>query len=535
MFGTFSPLLALLAASLCPVPAQAVGPLVDVGYARYQGSAGENGITQWLGIRYAAPPLGRLRYAAPADPPFNRTIQNATQHGPLCLSTGAHYPQSGHSEDCLFLDVYAPTHARVGSKLPVVLQIPGGGLNLLSEANLNGSELIQAAGMNAVVVTHNYRVGTFGFLPGKEVHARGALNAGFLDQRKAMQWVQEHIASFGGDPGHVVLSGASAGAQSITVHLTAYGGRPTNLFRAVAAESQAFPALFDISGSQYIYDAFVERTGCTGAVDTLTCLRGLDIAVLQKASVVMPLPGRTNPPNYLYGATVDGDLIPDFPYTLWKEGRILDVPAIFGADTNDGTKFTPANVSTVEDMDNFLLDNWNLINQTSLDTINKYYPVLDQFPNHGEYFLSAATAYGELRYACFGIFVSKYCREHNNPRSTWLYRYNVQDPAQIASGLGTPHTVEVVAIWGTNSGATVPASYLTTNKNIIPIMQGYWTSFIRTLNPNTFRAPGAPEWEAFNGNNRILLETNTTRMETISPEQQEHCDFFWQIGRAIGQ
>ncbi|KAI0689779.1 triacylglycerol lipase [Cytidiella melzeri] len=525
----------LFAASLNCDPALAVAPLVDVGYTKYHGSAGANGITQWLGIRYAAPPLGGLRYAAPTDPPVNRTTQIADQHGSLCFSTGAPYPESGHSEDCLFLDVYAPTSARVGSKLPVVFQIPGGGLNSLSPANLNGSQLIQAAEMKAIVVTHNYRVGSFGFLPGKEVHANGTLNAGLLDQRKAMQWVQKHIASFGGDPGHIVLSGSSAGAQSITVHLTAYGGKPTNLFQGVAAESLSFPELFNITSSQFMYDGFVERTGCAGTADTLACLRGSDVAVLQNASVDTPLPGRTNPPNFLYGATIDGDLIPEVPFKLWQGGKIVNVPAIFGADNNDGTVFTPTDLNTVEDMDNFLLDNWNLLNQTSLDVINNFYPVSDQFPNHGEFYFNAATAYGELRYACFGILASRDCRKFNTAGTTWLYHYNVQDPAEIAAGLGTPHTIELVAIWGTNSGAPVPASYLTTNKNIIPIMQGYWTSFIRTLNPNTFRAPGAPEWVAFDGNNRILLETNTTRMETIDPVQQSHCNFFWQIATALQQ
>ena len=75
-----------------------------------------------------------------------------------------------------------------------MFKIPGGGLNSLSDANFNGSELIQAASMDAIVVTHNYRVGSFGFLPGKEVQANGSLNVGFLDQRKALQWIQEHIA-----------------------------------------------------------------------------------------------------------------------------------------------------------------------------------------------------------------------------------------------------------------------------------------------------------------------------------------------------
>jgi carboxylesterase type B len=97
------------------------------------------------------------------------------------------------------------------------------------------------------------------------------------------------------------------------------------------AESQSFPQLFNVSGSQFIYDAFVERAGCSGASDTLACLRGLDSATLQNASVSMPLPGRTHPPNFLYSTTIDGDLIPDLPFNLFNDGRFVDVPTVFGS------------------------------------------------------------------------------------------------------------------------------------------------------------------------------------------------------------
>jgi carboxylesterase type B len=228
--------------------------------------------------------------------------------------------------------------------------IQGGGLNEDSNPNLNGSQLIEAADFNMIVVTHNYRVGTFGFLASKEIQANGNINNGFLDQRKALQWVQDHIdqvrtesipvdltivsntrfCQFGGDPGHVVLSGDSAGAQSITVHLTAFGGAPTNLFHGVIAESQSFPPIFNVSFIQFAYDALVNRTGCTNETDTLACLRGLDIATLQNASIAIPYPGRHNTPNFLYGAIVDGSLIPDIPYNLFLAGKFVDVPSVFG-------------------------------------------------------------------------------------------------------------------------------------------------------------------------------------------------------------
>lgn len=135
---------------------------------------------------------------------------------------------------------------------------------------------------------------------------------------------------FGGDPSHVVLSGDSAGAQSITIHLTAFGGADTDLFAGVIAESQSFPPIFNVSSSQFAYDALVERTNCTEEADTLACLRALDIDVLQNDSIAMPFPGRNNTPNFFYNAVVDGDLIPDIPYKLFMNGMFVDVPSVFG-------------------------------------------------------------------------------------------------------------------------------------------------------------------------------------------------------------
>ena len=114
------------------------------------------------------------------------------------------------------------------------------------------------------------------------------------------------------------------------MHLTAYGGVETNLFHGVIAESQSFPPIFNVSESQFMYDAFVERVGCDGEDDTLACLRDQDVAVLQNASISIPLPGRNSTPNFLYGAVVDGDLIPEIPYILFAEGKFVNVPSVFG-------------------------------------------------------------------------------------------------------------------------------------------------------------------------------------------------------------
>lgn len=123
----------------------------------------------------------------------------SSQHGPQCLgtreivATGDSVP-AGFSEDCLFLDLYAPTNATADSKLPVYIYIQGGGFNANSNPNLNGGVLVAASGMNIVVITLGYRVGPYGFLASAEVQASGSLNNGLKDQRQALQWIQKHIS-----------------------------------------------------------------------------------------------------------------------------------------------------------------------------------------------------------------------------------------------------------------------------------------------------------------------------------------------------
>ena len=140
------------------IPSLAVNPVVKLDYTPYRGTALPNGVSQWLGIRYAAPPLGDLRFQTPQDPiSGNGTVVDADAHGPICLGTAQGPPSNESSEDCLFLDVYAPSHASKDSKLAVYFFIQGGGFNTNSNANYNGSGLVIASGMNIVVVNFNYR------------------------------------------------------------------------------------------------------------------------------------------------------------------------------------------------------------------------------------------------------------------------------------------------------------------------------------------------------------------------------------------
>ncbi|KAL1638810.1 hypothetical protein SLS58_008515 [Diplodia intermedia] len=521
----------------------AVDPAVSLDYAAYHGTQYANGITEWLGLRYAAPPLGDLRFAAPQDPLAAVGVTIANQHGPLCIATGASPSVTTTSEDCLFLDVYAPSNATQYSKLPVYFYIQGGGLNANTNPNYNGKGLIQAAGGDIVVVTFNYRVGPYGFLAGDEVAKGGSLNNGLKDQIKALQWLQKYITKFGGDPDHVVLGGSSAGAASITLLLTAYGGRDDGLFHAAAAESQSFGTVLTSRESQFMYDNLVIRTGCASSIDTLACLRSLPVALLQAENFNTPLPGAQNPPLYMYSTTIDNDLVPDYTYRLFAAGRFVRVPTIWGDDANEGTTFTPKNTSTLGESDTFLKDQFPALTPDQLGRINALYPVegTPVFAGAGLYWRQVSNAYGDMRYTCPGFYVASQYARAGCP--AWNYLWNVQDPAQVAQGLGVPHTIEVTAIWGPeNVNGAAPASYYPggVNSAMVPVVQAYWTSFIKCYDPNEYRLPGSPRWEEWQysfdtGFNRLVYETNFTRMENVDAVTKGRCGYLTSIGVDIKQ
>jgi carboxylesterase type B len=136
---------------------------------------------------------------------------------------------------------------------------------------------------------------------------------------------------FGGDPDHVTIGGDSAGAASVELHLTAYGGRDDGLFHAAAAESQSFGALLTVEESQYQYNALIQRVGCAKNTDTLQCLRNTDIAVLTKNNSNIPTPGGAgSPPLFMWGPVIDRNFTTDYSYNLFSQGNFIKVPSIFG-------------------------------------------------------------------------------------------------------------------------------------------------------------------------------------------------------------
>ncbi|KAI3607697.1 cephalosporin esterase [Moniliophthora roreri] len=332
------PILASIPNVFCLSKSRSVNdvPIVDLGYAQYQGVFDVNtNTTSYFGVRYAAPPVGELRWQAPQAPANVTGVQQADTEPSPCFSSGEIAPPDtvstshekrqtpAESEDCLFLNVYFPGDSIPGTLLPTVVWIHGGAYNFGSASMFTGSDLIRESEDGVVAVIIQYRLGFFGFLAGNEVKENGVLNAGLLDQNFALRWVNQHISKFGGDPTKVTIWGESAGAGSVLQHVIAEDGQTSpQLFRGAITSSTYLPSqyLFNDTIPQSLYDQVVEQTNCTSASDTLTCLRGVDASVLQAANTKINTAG-------LFGTfasvpVVDGTFIRQRATEALRQGKV---------------------------------------------------------------------------------------------------------------------------------------------------------------------------------------------------------------------
>ncbi|KAF2665150.1 alpha/beta-hydrolase [Microthyrium microscopicum] len=314
-------------------------PVVKLPYGSYQ-STYDKGSDAYIfkNVRFAAPPVGKLRFAKPAPPEKAEGIQNLKTSGIACPSIfpskllkgvlGAIPSAKGNlitplaenmmadQEDCLFLDVIVPAKAfKEGApKLPVLNWLYGGAYILGSKEFLfDGRPLVAASEGNLVYVSANYRLGALGWLAGTtlEKDSSGTPNAGLYDQRAVLEWIRDYIPLFGGNPQDVSVIGESAGAGSIMHQLTAFGGKQDPLFRKAIIQSAAFGTYtWDRTGHNTdVFKQLEAAADCSGK--GLECLRSKDFATIHKAQskVVDDAPGGT----FGFGPSPDGAWVRQLP------------------------------------------------------------------------------------------------------------------------------------------------------------------------------------------------------------------------------
>lgn len=386
-------LLALLAtvlvveASPAPYNKRADAPTATISQpkATIVGSTGLDHIEKFNGIPFAQPPTGSLRLKPPR--PINSALGTvkATAPAKSCpqfyFSTDtSDFPTSvlgelsnipifqkvtNAGEDCLTLDIRRPAGTKAGADLPVLVWIFGGGFELGSTGLYDGSSIVSASvelEMPVIFVAMNYRVGGFGFMPGSEILEDGAANLGLLDQRLALEWIADNIKDFGGDPFKVTIWGESAGSISVFDQMALYDGDHTYkgspLFRGGIMNSGSVVPADPVDGvkGQQVYDTVVQSAGCSGAQDTLECLRELDYTSFLNAAGSVPGILSYHSVALSYLPRPDGKVLTQSPDKIVTSGKYASVPFIVGDQEDEGTVFSlyQHNLTTTEHIVDYL-------------------------------------------------------------------------------------------------------------------------------------------------------------------------------------
>uniref|UniRef100_A0A8C5RP98 Carboxylic ester hydrolase n=1 Tax=Laticauda laticaudata TaxID=8630 RepID=A0A8C5RP98_LATLA len=309
----------------------------------------ERDVEVFLGIPYAKPPVGSLRFSPPQLAEPWTGLRDATSYPPMCLQD----PLVGQAlsdafanteqrislrimEDCLYLNIYVPAHSDKAEQLPVMVWIHGGGLLIGAASTYDGSVL--SAYENVVVVAIQYRLGILGFYSTGDEHARG--NWGLLDQVAALQWIQENIANFGGDPESVTIFGNSAGGFSSSAHVLSPLSK--GLFHKAISESGVAIAdvVFDAHPGK-LAKKIAGSISCptSSSVEMVRCLRGkteseILLATLEMDFTRMHLGGEEQHV-ILFPAVVDGHFFPKSPRELLAEKNFSNLPYILGVNDDD--------------------------------------------------------------------------------------------------------------------------------------------------------------------------------------------------------
>jgi para-nitrobenzyl esterase len=483
-------LMGVCAILLVASTAHAKDPLkVGTDGGKVQGTLSSDGqVRAFLGIPYAAPPVGPLRWKPPQPAAKWPGVRSATSFGPRCmqapLNSDMVFRDSGLSEDCLTLNVWTPAEKN-SAPLPVMVWIYGGGFDTggTSEPRQDGEHL---AHKGVIVVSMNYRLGIFGFfaLPSLAAespnHAAG--NYGLMDQLAAIDWVRRNIAAFGGDPAKVTIFGESAGSISVSAQMASPLSK--GLFAQAIGESGGAltgPGLTFLSlpvsekrGQEFAESAFKNSS--------LAYLRSVSAADLLNAASAVPHS------DHIFWPNVDGEFLPASVSAIYAAGDQAHVPLLAGWNKDEGD----------------LGD----IGQSGKPTTESLHALaVSRFGARAPEFLKAYSASNDAEAS---RAAEDFAGDAFIAYSTWewleaqvktgnapVYRYHFDlgspgDPLHPAA-IGAFHSDDIEYVFGTldsRRGATWrPEDY-----KLSELMQTYWTNFAKTGDPN---GAGLPAWPTY--------------------------------------
>jgi para-nitrobenzyl esterase len=466
--------LGLLAFAVRAEPVQVTGGAVE----------GEpiGALTRYLGIPFAAPPVGALRWRAPQPVVPWSGVKQARSFSPACAQTAV-WITLPKSEDCLYLNVWTP--AQAAAKLPVIVWIYGGGYygGTAAQPLYDGANL---ARRGAVVVTINYRLGIWGFFAHPELAAESpdhvSGNQGIADQIAALRWVKDNIASFGGDPGRVTIMGESAGAGSVAILIASPQAK--GLFQRAIAESGSdiFNSQYDRKGAEAKGVALAKSAGARNLAE----LRGMSVEELHKQA-------------WSPRAIIDGHVLREDLPTAYRNHRQNDVPLLAGWNAEEGRDLAPEILGTSDfNAANRRALMGQLLGRAPSDALLAAYPAatdaqakpnIDRFTSDWWGWRTTYWAGLQARHA----------------RSTSYVYFFAHLPAEPATpcgyGCGPGHGAEVRYVFD-NLGQD-PRRWTSADLALADRLAATWVNFAATGNPN---GKGLPAWPAFDGTKATVLK-----------------------------
>lgn len=507
----------------------------------------------YLGIPFAEPPIGSLRFLPPQPYGSSWTgIKQFKEYGYACHATiGSDSLNLPQSEDCLTLNVVKPHGNNRNQSLPVAIWIHGGGFTDGSATRpaYNLSYIVQnseAINVPFIGVSLNYRLNGFGFINSNEIAARGYTNLGLRDQIQAIKWVHENIAAFGGDPNHLVLWGESAGGISVgkllsSTHLGDYikGG-------ILQSGNHVFPNIKKgvTEEHQNDFKKLVAHFKCEDPEDQIQCLQEVDERKLKH--VFHPDNGILDKGfKYPY---VDNDIIERSSFEILESGSdFLKVPLLIGTTTDEGTVFVNTSIDTFDLARSDLLSTFSSLNNVVATKLLELYPVgnlENSAPNDPTYnrtrivypasfgsrFPSLSCLHGDLKFLAGARITSRKYSEQGVP--VFKYRHNI--PSLKTSDtpfLGTTHYQEVVYVFDnkqhpTNSSDGTNVLSVPDARIIAETMSKLWASFITDLDPNLdqsllpFDTPFWPEYK--NGTKNLVFDLKGFHLETDDAREVQY-------------
>ena len=465
---------------------------------------------EFLGIPYAAPPVGALRWQPPRPPAPWPGVRQATSYAPHCPQPSSSFGVASTSEDCLYLNVFTPAgdHAR---NLPVMVWVHGGALRTGESDDYNPAGLVRHG---VVVVTINYRIGALGFLADAALasHPGGPSgDYGLMDQQAALRWVQRNIGGFGGDPGDVTLFGESAGGLSTLAQLVSPGAR--GLFQRAIVES----GTYDLTGqsraaAESAGDAFAAKAGCARdtASATAACLRRLPVSTIL---------ANQNPVGY--APDIDGAVLTRSIKTALASGQFNRVPVIIGTNHDEYRLFVAviqflggqATAANYQSMIASTLD----VAPAVAGTIAAQYP-LSRYP-------SPPVALGAIGtdaiFACHALTAEELMQRY---APVYGYEFNDENAPElflppVGFPYGAAHASELQYVFS-QAAVPHPAPLTEAQQQLAAAMKQDWTNLAKTGVP-------AAGWPRFGRTSQQMLSLVPPQPRAETDFAAQHHCAFW--------